>query len=47
MLHTKSQGHLPSGSGEEDFERVLLHMGMVAILAMWPNYFVKKLVNLA
>ena len=19
MLHTKSQGHLPSGSGEEDF----------------------------
>ena len=22
MLHTKSQGHRPSGSGEEDFKRV-------------------------
>ena len=34
MLHTKSQGHRPSGSGEEDFLRVLPYMGMAAILVM-------------
>ena len=27
MLHTKSQGHQPSGSGEEDFERVFTIYG--------------------
>ena len=30
MLHTKSQGHRPSGSGE-DFEGFLPYMGMAAI----------------
>ena len=29
MLHTKFQGHRPSGSGEEDFIRVLPYMGML------------------
>ena len=32
MLHTKSQGHRPSGSGEEDFKGVLPYMGVAAIL---------------
>ena len=32
MLHTKSQGHQPSGSGEEDFKGFLPYMGMSAIL---------------
>ena len=27
MLHTKSRGHRPSGSGEEDFERVFTIYG--------------------
>ena len=27
MLHTKSQGHWPSGSGEEDFKRVFTIYG--------------------
>ena len=27
MLHTKSQGHWPSGSGEEDFLRVFTIYG--------------------
>ena len=31
MLHTESQGHQPSGSGEEDFEGFLLYMDMSAI----------------
>ena len=26
MLHTKSQGHWPSGSGEEDFLKVFYHI---------------------
>ena len=26
MLHTKSQGHRPSGSGEEDFLNVFYHI---------------------
>ena len=34
MLHTKSPGHQPSGSGEEDFKAVLPYMGMSAILVM-------------
>ena len=37
MMHTKFQGHLPFGSGEEDFLRFLPYMGMVAILVMWPG----------
>ena len=32
MLHIKSQVHQPSGSGEEDFERVLPYM------AWWPSW---------
>ena len=27
MLHTKSKGHPPSGSGEEDFQRVFTIYG--------------------
>ena len=34
MLHAKFQYHRTSGSGEEDFERFLLYMGMAAILVM-------------
>ena len=34
MLHTKFNGNPPAGSGEEDFLRFLLYMGMVAILVM-------------
>ena len=30
----QSQGHLPSGSGEEDFEIVFTKMGMAVILVM-------------
>ena len=38
MLHTKFQGHLPFGSGE-DFKFFLPYMGMAAILVMWPGPF--------
>ena len=34
MLHTKFQGHRSVGSGEEDFLRLLLYMGMAATLVM-------------
>ena len=35
MLHTKSQGHWPSGSGEEDFFKGFLpYMGVAAIYVM-------------
>ena len=34
MPHAKFQDHRPSGSGEEDFQRFLPYMGMVAILVM-------------
>ena len=34
MLHTKFQDHSTSGSGEKDFLRFLLYMGMAAILVM-------------
>ena len=43
MLHTKSQGHWPSGSGEEDFLRVLTiygrggHFGHVT-KTIWTNF---------
>ena len=43
MLHTKSQGHLPSGSGEEDFKRVFTiyghggHLGHVT-RTIWTNF---------
>ena len=33
ILHTKSQGHRPSGSGE-DFKGFLPYMGVAAILVM-------------
>ena len=33
MLHIKFRGNRPAGSGE-DFEGVLLYMGVVAILVM-------------
>ena len=34
MLHAKFQDHRTCGSGEEDFLRFLLYMGMAAILVM-------------
>ena len=34
MLHAKFQDHRTSGSGGEDFLRILPYMGMVAILGM-------------
>ena len=34
MLHVKFQGHMTFGSGEEYFQRFLLHMGVAAILVM-------------
>ena len=34
MLHAKVQDHRTSGSEEEDFQRFLPYMGVVAILAM-------------
>ena len=34
MLHVKFQDHRTSRSGEEDFLRFLLYMGMAAILVM-------------
>ena len=43
MLHTKSQGHQPSGSGEEDFLRVFTiygrggHLGHVT-KTIWTNF---------
>ena len=37
MLHTKFQGHWPSGSGEEYFLRFLLYMGMAAMLSCDPD----------
>ena len=43
MLHTKSQGHRPSGSGEEDFLRVFTiygrggHLGHVT-RTIWTNF---------
>ena len=43
MLHTKSQGHRPSGSGEEDFWRVFTiygrggHLGHVT-RTIWTNF---------
>ena len=35
MLHTMFRGNQSAGSGE-DFEGFLPHMGVVAILVMWP-----------
>ena len=40
MLHAKFNGHWSTGSGE-DFLMFLPYMGVVAILVMWPNSFVK------
>ena len=34
MLHTKFNGNLPAGSGDEIFEGFLPYMGVVAILVM-------------
>ena len=34
MLHAKFQNYRTSGSGEEDFLRLLPYMGMAAILVM-------------
>ena len=34
MLHAKFQDHRISGSGEENFQRILPYIGMAAILVM-------------
>ena len=47
ILHTKFQGHRPFCSGEEDFLRFLPHMGMAAILVMWPEPFEQTFVPLS
>ena len=47
MLLTKSQGHRPSGSGEEVFKGVLPYIGEAAILVMLPKYFANMLANLS
>ena len=40
MVHMKSQGHRPSGSGEE----VFLNICVAAILVMWPGPFEQTLI---
>ena len=37
MVHTKFQGHWPFISWEEDFQKFLPYMGLVAILITWPR----------
>ena len=45
MLHTKSQGHWPSGSGEEDFFKFFLpYMVVAAILVIRQGPFEQTLV---
>ena len=34
MLHAKFKNHRPSGSGGEDFQRLLVFVAMAAILVM-------------
>ena len=34
MLHAKFRENRPDGSGKEDFERFIPHMGVAAILVM-------------
>ena len=41
MLHAKFQDYRTSGSGEQDFWRLLTYMEVVAILVMWPWQFYK------
>ena len=52
MLHTKSQGHRPSGSGEDDFLRVFTiygrggHLGHVTkmfLCKFWLTYHKESL----
>ena len=51
MLHTKSRGHRPSGSGEEDFLRVFTiygrggHLGRVT-RTIWTNFCFRVLRSL-
>ena len=47
MLRTKSQGHRPPISEEEDFKRGLAYMGVAGILLMLPKYFEYILANLS
>ena len=47
MRHTNFQGHRRFGSREEDFLRILLYMGMAAILVMWPGPFEQTFVPLS
>ena len=44
MLHTKFQGNRSFGSGDEDFLRFLLYMGMTAILVMWRKAVVETFI---
>ena len=41
MLHTKFQGHRPTGCGEEDFLRFLPYAGMAAIVVIDPTHLYK------
>ena len=43
-MHTKFQGHMPFGYGEEDFLRFLPYMAMAAILVILPGPFEHTLV---
>ena len=47
MLHTRSQGHQPSGSGEEDFERVFTIYVGGGYLGHVTKIFCKILANLS
>ena len=49
MLHTKSEGHRPSGY-VEDFLKVFLipvYLGMMVILIIGPEQFVQTVTNLS
>ena len=39
MIHAKSHGNRPNGSGEEDFLNILTYIGTAAILVMCPALF--------
>ena len=43
MLHTKSQGHGPSGSQEEDFKRIFTIYGHVGHLGHVTRTYLGKL----
>ena len=40
MIHAKFQAYWTSGSGKEDFQRILPYIGVAAILVMRPGPFI-------